>query len=416
MSRVHLWLIPAVIMGASFAAHSATRTVCLELIIHDERVDCPSSGTGVRSACNPGGAVNATGTEFELWDKDSGSADEYIGRWYIGSGEGCVTFEWENASYSKGELNPDVYFVAHNRVWASGSNESIRIEDDNNNIYAYPSSRNGWGGNPDAGTAVDCTNGANCYIAGGAGVYIHSNAFSDYGQALMALDSVQRSLAIYHTRLNSGTISLEYPDSSGACPTACTNSRKKITVPPGLADEGFRMAHEMGHVVHMGEFIQDDLRNDCSANGPGWSLDSQENDSCAVAEGWATYVAAVSWWDPNNSGSVPTGFGVDHEAAKPTWDACAANRGVALQVSRAFWDLDDWNNESGVDAAAGSDDLSSNSTLGITSGWSDFANGTANREDFEIGAHGVNLYDYDFNKNYPDETLFDHNCLTSQAP
>ena len=315
-----------------------------------------------------------------------------------------------------GETHPDVYFEVRNRVWASGSNESIRIVDDGGTIYGYPTSREGWGGDPDAGTAVECTTAGSCYIAGGGGVYVTNNAASNYGQALQALDSAQRVLSIYHTRLNNGTISIEVPDSSGACPTACAPSRNEIIIPAGLAEEGFRTAHEMGHILHMSEFGQDVLRTDYSAGGGGWTLTSQENDSAAVAEGFATYVAAVAWWDPNNSGSDPEGFGENYETAAPEYGACASNRGVALQVARAFWDLDDTNNEAGAGAAAGEDDSTSMSSLSITAGWANFAVGTANRENYETGVHGVNAYDFDFNLNVNDETFFDHNCIGSQQP
>jgi hypothetical protein len=427
MTRAKALLLGAVTLACtvvfSHQANAATRTVCGESIIPDQRVDCPSSGTGVRRACSPGGNVDAVGFMFEVWDKDAGtgSGDEFIGSWFIsGPGQWCITFEWENASYSLGEVNPDVYTVFTNHVTVGGD-ETVRIVQANGTVYPSASARNGWGGDPDAGTAVECTTAGACWIAGGAGVFVHSNAFSDYGQALMALDSAQRTLSVYTSRLDAGTIDIEYPTDEN-CPTACAPSATRLLFPTGLADEGFRVAHELGHTVHMHEFNRSTIRDDLSLNGAGWGLTSQENDSGAVAEGWATYVAAASWWDPNNSGSAPSGFGVTYETATPTVNDCSAtqpagggNRGIPLQVARAFWDLDDANNEAAV-APATVADAASLTTTSISAGWANFADGTGNRQDFESGAHGVNAFDYDFNNNVNDNTLFSHNCIQSQQP
>ena len=410
----------ALAVAASFVvpreSFAATRTVCLRPVIHDERTDCPTSGTGVRRVCNPGSWVDPVGFEVELWDKDSGASsnDEFIGAWILTSlGQSCITFEWENASYSQGELNPDVYFVIPNRAWSEtgGGDEALRIVEADSTLYPAASSRGGWGGDADAGTALECETGANCYIASGNGVYITSNSASDYGQALMALDSAQRVLAPYTSRLDNMYINIEYPTDED-CPTACAPSRSSILVPTGLGDEGFRLAHEMGHIVQQHEFNQDGLRDDV---GGGWTPTSVENDSGAVTEGWATYVGAVAWWDPNNSGSSPSGFGYNYETASPWSGTCANNRGLPLQSAKAFWDLDDANNEAAAGSGAGGDTISYN-TASLSAGWDNFADGTSNRQDFENNVHGVNAYDYDFNSNVNDETLFDHNCIGSQQP
>lgn len=406
----------AVAVCASPAASvAATRTVCFRPVLNDDRTDCPQSGSGVRRACNPNSWVDPEGFLAELWDKDSGTGnDDFIGSWIMtGAGAHCATFEWENASYSDGEANPDVYVRIPNSAYSEtgGGDEAVRIVRADGTVYPAVSSRNGWGGNSEAGTAVECEAGAACLVASGNAFYVYGDSASDYGQALMALDSAQHVLAPYTSRLGNLYIDLEYPTDAD-CPTACAPSGTSILVPTGLADEGFRMAHEMGHVVQQQEFNQVGLRDDV---GGGWTPTSVENDSGAVTEGWATYVAAVAWWDPNNSGSSPSGFGQNYETAAPWSATCANNRGIVLQSARAFWDLDDANNEVAAGSGAG-DDTISYTTSFISSGWDNFANGEANRQDFENNVHGVNAYDYDFNQNVNDETFFDHNCIGGQQP
>ena len=72
-----------------------------------------------------------------------------------------------------------------------------------------------------------------------------------------------------------------------------------------------------------------------------------EHESCATTEGWADYVAAVSWYEPDNFSTVPIAWGFDVEEPIPVDSVCADNGGIELQVAKAFWDLDDWNNEVG---------------------------------------------------------------------
>ena len=89
---------------------ASERTVCFRLKIRDDRSNCADiSETGNRRGCNNGGYVYAVGHQVELWDKDADGNDEYIGTWYLNySGTNCITFEWEDASYSKGKNDPDL--------------------------------------------------------------------------------------------------------------------------------------------------------------------------------------------------------------------------------------------------------------------------------------------------------------------
>lgn len=396
-------------------ALGATRTVCFGLATKDARDDCPSSGTGVRRVCNPGTWVYPVGMSVEFWDKDpgTGSDDDYIGMWRQGTSRTCVTFEWENASYAEGEANPDVYLVIKNTVLHAGSLASLQIVDADSQPYSHPWSRNGWGGDPDAGTAVDCLAGNQCQIPT---LYVTSNEASDYGKALMALDSAQRSLAVYYSHLDSGTINIETPSDNPNAEYGLTIDRHLIQVGSEHTIDGTRITHEMGHVLQMCEFGLDDLINDSSLNGGGWEYNLPEYDSCAVTEGWASYAGVVAWWDPDVAGAAPIAWGYSVDSETPTdTSSCGANNGIPLQSARAFWDLDDVDNESAI-APATAADLSNLSTLGIAGGWDNFAHGTANRQDEEASVNGVNIYDYDYNYNVSDATLIQHNCLDAQAP
>jgi len=116
-------------------------------------------------------------------------------------------------------------------------------------------------------------------------------------------------------------------------------------------------------------------------------------------------VAAVSWWDPENTASAPVIDGFAVEAALPTnGTSCAGNRAIPGQVTRGFWDLDD-------------------TSVALINNWDNFPSGTADRQDSENDANGVNIWDYTWNswntgggwgsfENY--ETLVYHNCLDSQ--
>src|SRR5262249_23489894 len=119
-------LVTVLFVGSAWAAE---RTVCFHLELADGRYNCPApSEAGARRACNAGGYSDAVGHQVELWDKDWSSDDEYIGTWYLGGGgTQCITFEWENASYSKGEANPDLYLRYINVVNRTGYANYITV-------------------------------------------------------------------------------------------------------------------------------------------------------------------------------------------------------------------------------------------------------------------------------------------------
>lgn len=425
MSQRAFWFSVLVVglLVTSHSAEAATRTVCFQLRIRDNvRFNCPTAGTaGAVRPCRPAsGYIDAVGWEVSLWDKDSGdgTGDEYIGLWHTpNGGTSCITFEWENASYSLGEADPDLYITINNRVTSAGTNGTrvVDIVTGAGADYVDITWRNGVAGEPDRYVAQNCQAGSSCRILPGAALSPTTDATTNYGQALLAAESAGRTLDRYAGIMDSGVIDIEFPTTRVGCGTACTIGRALIAFPAGLATDGVRVAHEMGHALHEQMFEQDFLTSDCSWGNPGWALDTFEWQSCAVSEGWATYVGAVSWYNPGNANSVPFAFGFDLETSALIDGTCANNGWIAGQVAKTFWDLDDANNEGGTGTTAGSDDVTNLGTVAIASGWDGFADGTNNRQDRESDANGVNLRDYDFNFNVNDETLLDHNCMGSQA-
>ena len=217
-------LVPAaavlLLASAVGQARAATRTICLEFEIRDERFDCPTPGTtGAKRACDPAANyVNPVGMHYELWDKDTTGDDEYIGTWRIaGTGSRCVTFEWEGASYSKGEANPDVYAKLRYTASAVSSANGAAVRAAEND--GTPKNAVTWR-DFDGGAYVrwNCT--GSCSQPGGVMVPTHSTT-SDMSQRFQMIDSAQRVLEMYN-----GDLGLDRDH--GALP-------------------GYRLSHRHGH-------------------------------------------------------------------------------------------------------------------------------------------------------------------------
>lgn len=72
-------------------------------------------------------------------------------------------------------------------------------------------------------------------------------------------------------------------------------------------------------------------------------------------------------------------------------------------------------------APAAHHDVSDEATITIVEGWDNFPNGLLNRQDYELDANGVNLWDYYYNNltQFADAndmltTLLYHNCVQNQ--
>lgn len=401
---------------------AAQRNVCFRMQLRDDRTNCAeSSETGAQRACNPGGYVDMVGHQVELWDKDWSGADEYIGTWYIGGGgTQCIRFEWENAGYSNGETHPDLYLRYINRVNRTGYSNYIYVRGVNtdNSAASNTSWRNGQAGDEDRYVAMNCTESAPCSIFSSGTLVPTNDIASDRAIRIMALDSAQHTLQAAGEVMDTH-VKLQYPGQSD-CPTSCAPDRDLVKITASRGVNGSNVTHEVGHVIQMQEFNQDWLRDDCSRNGDGHSLTSLEHESCATTEGWANYIALVSWYEPNNGGTVPFGWGRNFETANLQFATCSDNAHNEIQTGKGWWDLDDWNDEAGSGAAAGDDDRLAYGSTDIIRGWRQFADGSDNREDGESGQDGVNMRDYwannsgRFTASGAFETLVEHNCLQDQ--
>lgn len=416
-----LLAVSGVLAFASEAA-AATRTVCFALKFADARYNCPSSGPGVLRGCQNGSDVDAVGHQVELWDKDAFSDDDLIGTWYIaGGGTQCITFEWETSPASLSEPNPDPYLRYINRANRTGFSNYVFVEAVRTDGGAHPGTtwRNGEPGDPDRYVARECRAGETCYIFPSGHLVPTRDAASERALRIMALDSAQHTLQVFGEIMNR-SVRLHYPGKPD-CATSCAADRENFHIHSTQGGDAILTGHEIGHLVQMQIFGQDSLVDDVSKGDNGWSLTSDEHDSGGTTEGWASYVGVASWFDPNNAAANPTGWAVNFEAAAPHAGTCAGNRGIPLQSARAFWDLDDWNNEAGAGVAGTRADRLSYGTLDIVRGWQHFANGTANRQNDETGPHGVNIRDYfDNNTSWfaaPEfrETFIEHNCLQDQV-
>jgi len=407
-----------VALALAAPAGASTRRVCFDLEFKDERNDCPESGkNGVKRACKIDPFFTTkrvpVGLLVELWDKDDPTQDEYIGTWRItGEGTSCATFEWENAAYSKNESNPDVYVVSINQVRGESGGVGIDAHEVNGDQFPDLTWRN------TAAVAENCTAGADCMIP--ASMIFASDPSTDVGLMIQALDTSQRALVAFAGSINrtGSNIEMRVGDNN-PCGTSgsCAESQNVYYLSDAGAVEGTTPVHEVGHVLQMREFGQDFLNVNYLLDGiDGHSLTSVEYDSSATTEGWADYVAMVSWWDPNDSSSRPDYRGYKIEKANPYGNSCSDASGMELQVARGFWDMDDVNNENSAGEGSG-DDRSSSSTTALLDKWDNFPDGNQNREDFELGPNGVNAYDYDYNGNLNAnqfDAFIDHNCLTNQ--
>jgi hypothetical protein len=417
-------LAAASLLATMGLARASERTVCYNIIFRDDRDDCPFSGdAGVRRACQQsylaltgaaGSYSNPVGMSLEIWDHDSTSDDEYIGTWKIGdTGTRCATFEWEGASYSKGEANPDPYIVLKSTVHAVGG--------DDTSVQAVGSSGAEYGGVSWRSYYLsECRAGMTCTIDGYLAATTDST--TQRGGRLQALDSAQHMLQVYASVMDDDEIDMMWP-----CETSAAYGRQTFTI-EGSGGSGCKttgtgaavgvgqtVAHEVGHVLQMMMFEQDSLVDVC---GSSHSLTGTEYESCATTEGFAEYVGAISFWDPSDTGSQPSRYGFDFEEAEPLEPKCSDNSAIEGMVARSFWDISDRNNEA-AGAPAPTDDETWYGATYIALGWDVFPDGTGDGEDREADDDGVNMWDYydnnssRFNSTFMDTFLY-HNCVNYQ--
>lgn len=430
-----LW---AVAFGLPTLTWASPRTVCFELGFRDARTRCPGA-TGVatggaRRMCNPGGFSYAINQAFELWSKNASGNDDFLGEWATtGAGETCVDFDWALPG------NPSLYIRALPDIYAY----PLRIVAQRNfgtaaspdwRPYRTISWRDGVPTDPDRFVAEDCAEGVKCRILPGRRLIPSTSSLVPISGAWMVLDSAGPTVELFadtiewpgelKIRLDNLNAFTQGLDPDEICRSGCARWLDRIHIPFNFNRflEGELPAHEIGHFLQLLQF--DEVGWGYRCVGRGWVPRSRENEACATIEGFASYVAAVSWYDPDDPNADPEYSGASLEAVAPVDPlTCSNNRVIPLQAMRGFWDLDDVRNEPGAGITSGSDDVSNFPTPDIMMSWGWFGNGTNNRETKEADADGPNLWDYVWNRwgdstgfgpvdNY--ETLLRHNCLGSQ--
>lgn len=431
-------------------AWASNRTVCFELGFMDSRAECPGAPNvntaGSRRNCNPGGVSNIIGIEFEAWDKDSSGGDDFIGTWRVGAtGEQCFTFDWTDDANDK----PDVYLIAKNRVNGASGGVQV-IAQRNMGTAASPnwlewgnvSWRDGTSGNSNAYVASNCGAGQTCRIAPGVVLLPAAAATDAYSGVWMALESSQRTLEVFNGAIN-GTTAVQMRVDSGSlidqsgCGNGCARWQDRMYIPfdtlagsyRDIARRGAETSHELGHVLEMREFGEDGWSYSC--NG-GWSLNTQETESCATMEGFATYVGVVSFWNPQTANSAPEygGFDLEPGAMITAVDNngnplagqnnCATFITVPGQAAKGFWDLDDSTNEAAV-SPSGDADSRDKSTTSLLNNWDKYPDNSSNHGDEETTS---NLWDYIWNAYSSNnqwgpaadyQSMLYHNCMGGQA-
>ena len=404
------------------AAFAAERTVCFHLQFADRRYNSPDNTEAGARRPRSASYSNAVGHQVELWDKDQNSEDDYIGTWYIG-GEGtqCITFEWENSPAGKGEPHPDVYLRYINIVNRTGFTNYITVKAVTTDGADHPATswRNGPPDEPDRYVAQNILPDTVGVMFPSGSLVPTNDVASPRALRIMALDSAQHTLQVLGETMNRH-VKLHYPGRA-ACPTSCADDRENFHIRDIQGGDGILVSHELGHVIQMQRFGQDNLRDDLSKGGDGWQLTSDEYDSGATQEGFASYVGIVSWYEPNQHDTVPRGWSLDFETATPNNPTCSANRGIPVQVAKAFWDVDDWNDEPAAGGVTEGGDTLHYRTEDIIVGWDHFADGSGNRQNDESDRDGVNMRDYyENNRNWFTaagffNTFVRHNCLQDQA-
>ena len=326
---------------------------------------------------------------------------------------------WEGESYQTidNEGDPDLYVKFINVVSSTSNNNNLKAVDENGSTFPPTS----W---ESVSKISNCT--GTCYNYDTHIISVDSTQY--VGARMIALDSAQHMLEVYGGLLSNSVKYWIEPCTSCAS-YAYTLDRSTIKASQDKSVYGYVPPHELGHILQEQKLGQDYLRSDYSLNDPDevHGFETEEYDSSSTTEGFADYVAAVSWWDPNNTSSIPifpTYSQEDLENACPIANATCGSSGNAgsfeIQVARAFWDLDDLNNEAGC-GSNGADDEYGYSTTTIANNWDYFADGTDNREDYEDDPNGVNMWDnYENNKNRYStsikNTFIYHNCIGNQEP
>jgi len=426
-SRITL-LIALLCVFMSSAALAADRTFCGSLQFRDIRDGCGGGAPNYRDGQTDGPCGTST-YQYAAWmivdvyDYDDGGAgDDYIGRWYINGYQGfCITFPWEGESYQLGETHPDPYIrvtlwdwktvwhTVHAKLYPSGNTPTA--------ISFYTN------------RYTDCQRGTTCNLPNVN--YISTSETSQNTHLANMGDSGAHAMRVYGASSHAAQmedVNLNYCSSGDPCDTSASSwDGTNAFINWSDTDDPYAPPHEIGHLYAEQLF---------ESNGPGpisyclndpgcdHGVASTEYDKTATWEGWASYIAAVSWWSPDDSDSTPYFWSWSVEDATPPHtgpgDTAADNRGIELQATRGFWDLDDARQDSSVSPCPNrSDQINLWSRSDIATAWLNFADGSGNRQEEESDYNGTNLWDYWYNTDWGNDeaavwtTLIDMQCQYS---
>jgi hypothetical protein len=416
-------LVLFAVLSAGRLARAADRTVCYEVRIRmHPSIDnfTSAADTGERRATQAGAYVAAIGQVVEVWDKDPGSnPDDLIGTWVIGnSGVRCVTFPYEGQPYAEGDANPDVYIkLKLESRNTNGVGPKLQAIQDNGTDFPSYSFR---GANDDDDVYVynNCPTGVECRIYPAGYMAPALGDESAQAAALRNLDFGQRMLQVYGGTLGTATILLEIAGTNtcnGQIAPACTPDANNIQMNTSQDLNGLVVTHELGHILQlrMYDLGGAEIDPDYGADNT-WNWNSNENASTATAEGWAEYVAAVSWWNPGGPNNAHLEDDENIENADPLSGTCSSNAGKPGQVAKAFWDLDDFPNEA-LDSPATAADNQNVGTTTMAHIWEQLPAVTSNGGSLEPNPNGRNMWDYWRAEFALGSNFIYHNCLENQV-
>jgi len=402
------------------SATAADRTVCGTIKFKDIRTPCGAacgSAAGTLDKCMGPSSDHYVGKiAIQLWDYDAYGEDEYIGTWYVPARSSfCITFPWEGEDYALEEDNPDLYFKYTGWKWGYYGKIYVR---DHSNFDVTPAEISWVDSRHD-----ECTAGSSCWMP--STLFISTDPASIQTYMFNVGDSGVHAMYVFGNNTDAGAMTTKYLRYSSVAGTSMTWGCDQARININAATSPWTPAHELGHCYQNQLF-------DCNGFGTwnycgygdvncGHSLTSQEYDKPGTFEGWANYVAARAWWDPENDSSQPCVYWQNIESPTPVHlDTRDHNRGIELLVARGFWDLDDTHQDIGLDPCGLHTDYTDYDSQDLIAyGWTLFDPGTSNRQAQEGDVDGANLWDYWANLNsagiWPNSTQAWHSLLSMQC-
>lgn len=225
---------------------------------------------------------------------------------------------------------------------------------------------------------------ASCTSAEAYGTY---SVTTNYTNVLAGISQSRRYLGSFSYNGYSSRITGYYPNYNGQC-TGVTGrmlSEDEFCITDSSA--GHVISHELGHCLHARWMMFDDATygplTECVAGQYGFSTEFV-GDRCNVAEGFATFVSAVSYWEVDApspyyiggdnllEGDTDLGNGEDNDLACISYSSDPHH--YMGNSARFFWDLYD---ETEIGADDPTYDVVDDSYATIIGVWDDFTRGAS---------------------------------------